>query len=98
MTRSEIVDEIIKLLRNHKTGTRGSIHQDPYKHDFFRLFATAYNAGMMKRSDEVLYADALAGMIVARAPELAKGDVWANLYAFWSEWTYAWKHVSELQR
>jgi hypothetical protein len=98
MTRSEIVDEVIKLLRDHKNDTRGSIYQDPYKHDFFRLFAAAYNAGMMKGSDELLYADALTGMIIARAPELTKGANWANLYAFWSEWTYAWKHVSELQR
>ena len=96
MTKNEIVEEVIGLLRDHKSNLRGSIHQDPYKHDFFRLFATAYNAGMMRGgSADVLYADALTGMIVARAPELAEGSDWESLYQFWSEWTYAWDHASE---
>jgi hypothetical protein len=52
MTRLELVDQIIELLRRHKDGRAGSIHQDPYKSDFFRLFADAYNAGMMHRADQ----------------------------------------------
>ena len=74
----------------------GSIHQDPYKHDFFELFAAAFNAGMMRSgSDQVLYADALLDSIKERAPELLHGEAWRNLYTFWSEWTYAWNHVGE---
>ena len=81
MTKDEIVDEVISLLRDHKAGRRGSIHQDPYKHDFFRLFATAYNAGMMKSgSPDFLRADALTEMIATRAPELVEGEVWQGLY------------------
>jgi hypothetical protein len=94
MTKSEIVDGVIELLHGHKSGDRGSIHQDPYKADFFKLFAAAYNAG----GGNVLYADALAALVVARAPELAKGEVWKNLYNAWSEWTYAWDHAFELRR
>ena len=99
MTKDEIVDEVISLLRDHKAGRRGSIHQDPYKHDFFRLFATAYNAGMMKSgSPDFLRADALTEMIATRAPELVEGEVWQGLYGLWSAWTYTWDHGSELRR
>ena|SRR6202049_2929495 len=52
MNREEIIDHIIALLRQHeenenKVRLRGSIHQEPYKVDFFKLFAAAFNAGMM---------------------------------------------------
>ncbi|MGB6536056.1 MAG: hypothetical protein WBF58_08850 [Xanthobacteraceae bacterium] len=97
MTRSEIADKVIDLLRDHEDKRRGSIHQDPYKSDFFRLFAEAYNAGMMRGEREVLYADALTSILVARAPELVEGKTWDALYQFWSEWTYAWDHSAELQ-
>jgi hypothetical protein len=96
MTKSEIVDRVMELLQQHKSGLRGSIHQDPYKHDFFELFAAAYNAGMMKeRSQIILYADALSDAVVERAPELTETPVWDNLRQFWSEWTYAWDHSAE---
>jgi hypothetical protein len=97
MTRDEIVDEVIELLRQHKKGWRGSIHQDPYKSDFFALFAKAYNAGLMRHGwDDVLFADALADCIADRAPELLDLDprgTWVNLHTFWMEWTYAWQHM-----
>jgi hypothetical protein len=99
MTKDEIVTEVIRLLRHNKQRLLGgSIHQDPYKHDFFALFAEAYNAGLMKGSQDVLYADALKDLIVARAPELADEKGWRNLSEFWLEWTYAWDHASELRR
>jgi hypothetical protein len=99
MTKDEIVDEVISLLRDHKAGRRGSIHQDPDKHDFFRLFATAYNAGMMKSgSPDFLRADALTEMIATRAPELVEGEVWQGLYGLCFAWTYTWDHGSELRR
>jgi len=96
MTKNEIVDEVIKLLHDHKAERAGSIHQDPYKHDFFRLFAAAYNAGMMEKNE--LRADALTQLIVARAPELVEDRVWDSLYHFWSDWTYAWDHAGERDR
>jgi hypothetical protein len=81
-------------LRNHKERGRGSIHQEPYKHDFFALFAEAYNSGMMSGGKRVLYADVLADAIVQWAPELAEGPTWKILHGFWSEWTYAWDHAA----
>jgi hypothetical protein len=102
VTRGEIVDQVIDLLRSHAFEARGSamvgsIHQEPYKHDFFTLFAAAFNNGMMRGSGDVLNADALLDSIKERAPELLHGEAWRNLYTFWSEWTYAWRHASELE-
>jgi hypothetical protein len=98
MTRDELVGEIIRLLRNHKDGLAGSIHQDPYKSDFFKLFAAAYNAGMMHRADYPAHMDALVSPLVAREPELIEGKTWQTLCDFWGEWTYAWDHVHQLNR
>ncbi len=41
MERSEIIDGVVDLLRLHNDGLRGTIHQEPYKGDFFKLFAAA---------------------------------------------------------
>ena len=99
MTHEEIIEGVIKLLRAHKDGLRGSIHQDPYKSDFFKLFAAAWNAGLIECSGRLNYlsADALTDIVVSRAPELVDDATWDNLRRFWQEWTYAWKHRSELQ-
>jgi hypothetical protein len=98
MTKEELVGEMIRLPRNHQDGLAGSIHQDPYKSDFFRLFARAYNAGMMHRADNSARMDALVSPLVARAPKLIEGKTWDALYQFWSEWTYAWDHAGQLNR
>ncbi|HEX3505484.1 MAG TPA: hypothetical protein VHU22_19030 [Xanthobacteraceae bacterium] len=95
MTKDEIVDGVIELLRQHKEGLRGSIHQDPYKHDFFVLFAEAFNGGMMRGHEDVLYADGLVNSVTVRAPDLCEGEAWRALYTFWADWTYAWEHVAE---
>jgi hypothetical protein len=97
-TRSEIIEQVIRLLRDHEEGRRGSINDDQNKRDFFALFAEAYNAGMMRGGDNVLYADALNLAIVERAPKLADGRAWKSLYGFWLEWTYAWNHAAQKQR
>jgi hypothetical protein len=47
MDREEIIEGIITYLRQHKNNLRGSIHQEPYKGDFFKLFAAAFNAGYL---------------------------------------------------
>jgi hypothetical protein len=91
MTQDDIVSEIIALLRDHKEGFRGSMHQEPYTHDFFRVFAIAYNARFMSdRGPGNLRADALNDLIVAREPDLVDGEPWNTLRTFWSDWTYAW--------
>ena len=106
MNREEIIDHIIALLRQHegnenKVRLSGSIHQEPYKVDFFKLFAAAFNAGMMANDpqpQDYLSADALADILAERAPDVVDRKTFGDLHAFWQEWTYAWKHSDELHR
>lgn len=100
MTHEEIIKGVIELLRQHKSGLRGSIHQEPYKGDFFKLFAAAFNAGLITNPGQRNYlsADALTSVIVARAPELVDDATWDNLLTFWQEWSYAWKHQNQIQK
>ena len=42
MTQEEIITRLIDLLDLHLQGGFGSIHQDPYKNDIFKLFREAY--------------------------------------------------------
>src|ERR1017187_8046355 len=74
MTRDEIVDQIITLLRSHEKHG-GYFHQEPYKGDFFRLFVLANECGAG------LKADRLRSLIASRAPELFDGKNWPLLYA-----------------
>ena len=99
MTKDELVNEIIKLLREHKAGRRGSIHQNSYKRDFFNLFAAAFNAGMMRPGSlKSAREEALIGALAVQEPELLDGPTWETLRQFWSEWTYAWDQADKLAR
>jgi hypothetical protein len=93
-TRTEIVDGVIRLLRDHKNKLAGSIHQDPYKSDFFKLFADAYNAGLMQQYR--LRADALADSVAERDPDVTGDELFVTLITFWREWTYAWERHDQL--
>jgi hypothetical protein len=97
MNYEEIVESIIGLLRQHSDGLRGTIYQEPYKWDFFRLFTVAFNAGLLERTAqrEYLSADALNDLLVSRSPDVLESDACKNLYTFWQEWTYAWRRRSE---
>jgi hypothetical protein len=98
VSTNEIVDPVIELLRQHNENLRGTIHQEPYKGDFFRLFADAFNSGMMSRYHDCLYADALRDAINERAPDMLDTKTWHELYSMWSAWTYAWQHAEKLHR
>jgi hypothetical protein len=103
MIRDQIVDGIIELLRQHQNKLRGTIHQEPYKGDFFGLFASAFNAGLLDRSQRVyLSADALTDIIVTRAPEVVDSKTpyttWSNFRDFWREWDYAWSRTDQITR
>jgi hypothetical protein len=95
MSKDEIVEAVIRLLRLHKENLHGSVHQDPYMRDLFRQFASAFNAGYLKHSanTDYLSAEVLREIIEPREPELLDQEAWRHLYTFWQEWTYAWKHL-----
>ena len=99
MSREEILAQIEELLRQHKAGLRGSVRQDPYKSDFFQLFAAAFNGGLLTVGHpRYLSADALTDILNNKAPELADDEAWQILHGCWQEWTYAWRHVALLKR
>jgi hypothetical protein len=93
MNHNQIVNEIARLLREHIEGARGTIHQEPYKGDIFRLFAAAFNAGLIESPgrSEYLSADALADILATQAPETVESESFHSLHTFWHEWTYAWR-------
>ena len=96
MNKEEIIDNALTLLRLHKDGLRGSIHQDPYKSDLFRQFSIAFNEGYLAHSANAnfLSAEVLCEAIAARDPDLQEHDLLPNLRSFWNEWAYAWNHIS----
>jgi hypothetical protein len=101
MNGEQIIDEFIALLRRHDTVVyrSASLHQEPYKGDFFKLFAAAYNAGLMKRNPEpipYLSADALTDIIVSRAPDIVDSENFRTVRSFWQEWTYAWERSGDV--
>jgi hypothetical protein len=97
VNHDEIVEGIIALLRQHSDGSRGTIHQEPYKGNFFRLFAVAFNTGLLERTAqrEYLSADSLTDILTARSPEVVNSETFKNLHTFWQEWTHAWRRRSE---
>jgi hypothetical protein len=100
MDRNEIVDTLGELLRQHKDGLRGSIHQEPYRGDLFKLFAEAFNQGLITTPSQPGYlsADALSDTLSERVPEILDSQPFRDLHTMWGEWTYAWRHIDQLQR
>jgi len=100
MDREQIVRALADLLDQHRNGLRGSMHQEPYKGDFFRLFAAAFNAGLIEEPGQTGYlsADALSDVLTDRFPETVESEEFSILHSFWGEWTYAWRRRNEIQR
>jgi hypothetical protein len=102
VTGDQIVDDLITLLRRHETVYRSaSLYQEPYKGDFFKVFAAAFNAGLMKKNPEprpYLSADALRHIIASRAPDVIDSQRFCTVRSFWMEWTYAWEHGDLLKK
>jgi hypothetical protein len=94
-----VVKGVVDLLRQKREGVAGSIQQEPYKGEFFRLFAAAFNGGLIENSGQVSYlsAEVLNVVVKARAPELVGNKRWNTLVMFWREWTYAWKGLDALR-
>lgn len=70
MTSEDVLDQIEELLRQSRDGTRSSIDREPNKGDLFRLFAAAFNGGLIDSSGQSsnFHADALVNTLTNRAP------------------------------
>lgn len=97
MDREEIIQGVVNFLRLYKDV--GTIHQEPYRENVFRLFAAAFNGGLIASPAHPGYlsADALANIIAERAPEVVNSKNCHDLHTFWEEWTYAWRRCGELR-
>lgn len=97
MTSQEIINRFVNYVDQHEQGLRGSHFQDPYKSDFFALFAEAYNSGYMSFNQNLRLTadglrDALPSHLALESPLLQE------VLGFWEEWTYAWNRFGERAR
>lgn len=97
MTQEEIVRELVNYLEQHLSGVRGSMDQEPYKGDFFRLFKEAFQQGYFDSGRPILTAGALIDILATRwltgdSQDELKEELIDSLYTKWAEWRYAWEH------
>ena len=106
MTTEEILDRINQYLDQHISGISGSIHQEPYTGDLFKLFAVAYaNRESAGPSAPCITSDGLIEAIGARSQQAdvpehyqKKIELLRKLGAMWKEWDYAWEMYPQLHR
>jgi len=94
MTQEEIITRLIDLLVFHLQGGFGSVHQDPYKNDIFKLFREAYRKRYFESfSTPRLTGDGLRDTLQVRwntANETQRKDLAEAVLTMWVEWRYAW--------
>ncbi|MFH1355933.1 MAG: hypothetical protein ABII18_02270 [bacterium] len=101
MRADEILEKINDYIDQHVSDVRGSIHQDPYKSDFFQLCLDAHLKGHFKPSSPAcLTGDAMRGSFHERwsalEPEFQekKFDLLEQVISMWDEWSYALNKVN----
>lgn len=98
MTQEEIIKALIALLDGHLTDLRGSMQREPYKRDFFELFAQARRIGYFDPpSSPLLTADSLRDILVYRwfaddGQDDEREELLDQLLSAWREWHYALEH------
>jgi len=94
MTPQEIIERFSSYVDQHEQGLRGTHFQDPYKSDFFALFAEAYNSGYMAfEQSPRLTADGLRDSLPGHLA--LESQLLQEILGFWQEWTYAWDRAGE---
>ena len=100
MTQEEIIKALIVLLDGHLTGPRGFMQQEPYKGDFFELFAQARRIGYFEPpSSPLLTAGSLRDILVYRwfaddGQDDERKELLEQLLSLWREWHYALNHIT----
>lgn len=94
MTPQEIIEQFARYVDQHEQGLRGTHFQDPYKSDFFALFAEAYNSDYMSFDQNPrLTADGLGEALPDHLT--LKSPLIQEILGFWREWTYAWDRAGD---
>lgn len=97
MDREEIITGLLKLIKHHfESGA--SVHQEPYKGDFFKLFKEAYHNRYFENGHPILTGDSLVDVIAARwhtgdeNEDQPKREFAWKVLRIWDQWRYAWDH------
>jgi hypothetical protein len=100
MTQEEIITRLVDQLDFHLRGEFGSVHQNPYKNDIFKLFREAYISGYCEHTSRpLLTGDALRDALQVRwntggADKKTQRQKLANdVLTMWDEWRYAWDRM-----
>jgi hypothetical protein len=99
MGQTEIVKELVKLLRAHLTDKRGDIREEKYRKDFFDLFREAFQNGHFSESP-TLKADNISSQILEQLCDTGKPDAHTtnllnNFCMMWDDWEYALKNFNK---
>jgi len=91
MNKEKIIKEIVSLLEGHFSGNRGSMGQDPYRSDFFKLLKEAHKNAYLETD---LTGDYLVDLTIARlsVDEDKNPGYKTMLLVFaqqWNDWRYA---------
>lgn len=100
MTQEEIIASLIEYFDAHLNGVRGSVHQNPYKSDFFLLFKEAYDRDYFDFSSSPrLTGDALRDILAERwlrghyDVDEDRLKLMETVLTMWDEWRYAWDRI-----
>jgi hypothetical protein len=98
----QILKKVIAYLNHQLRGGLGSIHQEPYRMDLFKLFAEAYNQGLI--TNGALVADRVRTSVMEQwfthNEEKDKERLYYldKVHEAWDEWQYAWQHADMKKR
>ena len=94
LSQNDILSRLNEIIDGHTGDDKGygSIHQDPYKSDVFRLFTQAFKQNM-----DIAMADALCDKLAEKYPPhyeqtKLKNETLVLIASWWREWRYALKH------
>jgi hypothetical protein len=102
MTHDQILAEVVAFLESQRRGGIGSLYEEPYRMDLFKLFAEAYNQGLI--TNGFLVADRLYDSVKERwltheAEEDKKRlSYLEKVHMAWYDWQYAWLYSGLKQR
>jgi hypothetical protein len=101
MTHDQILAAVVAYLDSQRRGGTGSLYEEPYRMVLFKLFAEAYNQGLITNGS--LVADKLHDSVKERWLKHDEDEDKKRLpyldkvHMAWYEWQYAWQH-SAMQR
>ena len=101
----DIMNQVYQFVRDRTVGIGGSIHQDVYKGELFKIFIKAFKDKLIENSQSYsLTGDSIFEHVKSRfiSDEINGNDreralkVTENICSMWNEWRYALKNFGKL--